>query len=76
MTVFIEEDLLTNFPARQLGLYRKAIKEYGDTTIYISDEAYDIKGRSLNEYYSLRTDVNRNRSDFWALFKKLKAGNK
>lgn len=43
MTVFIEEDLLTNFPARQLGLYRKVIKEYGDATIYISDMAYDIK---------------------------------
>ncbi len=76
MTVFIEADLLTNFPTSQLGLYRKVVKEYGDTTIYISDVAYDIKGRSLNEYYSLRTEVNRNRSEFWDLFEKLKAVDK
>ncbi|HBC99406.1 MAG TPA: hypothetical protein DC053_08675 [Lachnoclostridium sp.] len=76
MTVFIEEDLLTNFPTRQLGLYRKVVKEYGDKTIYISDEAYDIKGRNLNEYYSLRTEGNRNRSDFWDLFEKFKADDK
>ncbi|WP_186423010.1 hypothetical protein [Lacrimispora celerecrescens] len=68
MTEFIEEDLLTNFPDQQLGLYRKVVKEYGDTTIYISDEAYDIKGNTLQEYYSLRTKVNCNRSDFWQLF--------
>jgi hypothetical protein len=72
LNVFIEEDLLTNFPARQLGLYRKAVKEYGDTTIYISDVAYDIKGSSLQEYCSLRTEVNCNRSDFWKLFNKLR----
>lgn len=72
MTVFIEADLLTNFPARQLGLYRKVVKEYGDATIYISDMAYDIKGNSLLGYYSLKTKVNCNRSDFWELFNKIK----
>jgi hypothetical protein len=74
MTDFIEVDLLANFPARQLGLYRKVVKEYGDTTIYISDVAYDTKGISLHEYYSLRTKVNCDRSDFWKLFEKLRAG--
>ncbi|WP_395546783.1 MULTISPECIES: hypothetical protein [unclassified Lacrimispora] len=72
MTEFIEVDLLANFPARQLGLYQKVVKEYGDTTIYISDEAYDIMGNSLQGYYSLRTKSNCNRSGFWKLFNKLR----
>lgn len=72
MTPFTEDNLLTNFPARQLSLYLKAVEEYGDTTIYISGVAYDITGNSLHEYYSLRTEVNCDRSHFWQLFNKLR----
>lgn len=72
MAEFTEDNLLTNFHARQLSLYLKAVEEYGDTTIYISSVAYDISGKSLREYYSLRTEVNCDRSDFWKLFNKLR----
>lgn len=69
---FEEEDLLTNFSAHKLPLYEKAVKEFGDDTLYISDTAYDCRGRRLNGYCSLRTTIHKDRSDFWRLFNSLR----
>jgi len=64
-----EENLLTNFNVDQLPIYEKALKDFGDSSLYITDQAYDNRGRLLSDYYSLRTKSNKDRSDFWKLFR-------
>jgi hypothetical protein len=73
---FEEEDLLTNFNENELPLYKKAIQEFGDDTLFISDEAYTSNGYEINGYYSLRTTAHKDRSDFWRLFEILEKENK
>jgi len=65
---FEEEDLLTNFTEKELPLYEKTIQEFGDDTLFISDEAFSGQGRRLEGHYSLRTKEHKDRSDFWELF--------
>jgi len=67
-----EEDLLTNFHSKDLELYRKAIELFGDNTLYISCKAFDRNGRTLKDCYSLRTKKDKDRSDFWNLFRTLR----
>lgn len=69
---FEEDDLLTNFFSNQLPLYERAIKEFGDDTLYISDKAYHSNGFKMEGVYSLRTTVHKDRSDFWNLFDSLR----
>jgi len=69
---FEEEDLLTNFSAYQLPLYEKAVKEYGDDTLYISNEAYNCHGHKMEGSYSLRTVSNNDRTSFWNLLDSLR----
>jgi hypothetical protein len=69
---FEEEDLLTNFDKKQLNTYEKAIKQYGDKDLFISDEAYDRRGRSLKGWLmSLRTKNRKDLTNFWKLFREL-----
>ena len=69
---FEEDDLLTNFSGYQLELYQKAIKGFGDETLYISDVAYDNRGRRLSGDYSLRVTKHKDRSEFWKFFNELR----
>jgi len=64
-----EENLLTNFNIDQLPIYEKALKDFGDSSLYINNQAYDNRGRLLSDYYSLRTTLSKDRSDFWKLFR-------
>lgn len=70
---FEEEDLLTNFSERALPLYERAIKEYGDDSLYINTEAFDSRGSKIDGYYSLRTSIHKDRHSFWRLFDKIYA---
>lgn len=63
--------VLTNFSASDLEVYQKAIKDFGDDTLYISSIAYDCSGNRLYGDYSLRTISYKDRSEFWKLFDKL-----
>jgi len=65
---FEEEDLLINFTEKQLPLYEKAVQEFGDDTLFISDETYHSNGFRLEGYYSLRTKEHKDRHEFWNLF--------
>jgi len=64
-----EESLLTNFGADQLLIYEKALKDFGDDTLYIDNQACDRRGNLIDNYYALRTKSNKDRSDFWKLFR-------
>lgn len=68
---FEEANLLTNFDASELELYQKAIEVFRDDTLYIDDKAYDGYGNRLNGDYALRTKANKDRSDFWELFRSM-----
>jgi len=69
-----EESLLTNFGADQLLIYEKALKDFEDDTLYIDNQAYDRRGNLIDNYYALRTKLNKDRSDFWKLFRGIRDG--
>lgn len=70
---FEEENLLTNFSEKDLPLYEKVIEEFGDNSLYISEEAYDSYGNCLEDDYSLRTKKPyADRTSFWRLFDSIK----
>jgi len=69
-----EENLLTNFGADQLSIYETAVKDFGDTSLYIDNQAYDRRGNLIENYYALRTKSKKDRSDFWKLFRGIRDG--
>jgi len=69
-----EESLLTNFGADQFPIYEMAVKDFGDTSLYIDNQAYDRRGNLIGNYYALRTNSNKDRSDFWKLFRGIRDG--
>jgi len=69
-----KENLLTNFSADQLSIYEEAVKYFGDTSLYIDNQAYDRMGNLIDNYYALRTNSNKDRSDFWKLFRGIRDG--
>jgi len=71
---FHEENLLTNFNADQLSIYEEAVKDFGDTSLYIDNQAYDRRGNLIENYYALRTTSRKDRSDFWKLFRGIRDG--
>jgi hypothetical protein len=72
---FHENDLLTNFSKKDLPIYEKAVKEYGDTDLFISHKANDIYGNSQSDWLmSLRTKRRKNLSDFWEIFHAIQKG--
>jgi hypothetical protein len=68
---FEEDDLLTNFNEDKLPIYKMAIEEYGDDTLYIDEEAYDRRGNKITGYYALRTYSNKDRSSFWSIYRSI-----
>lgn len=70
-----ELDLLTNFGESALPLYKKAIEQFGDDDLYISDKAYNMHGAKMENSFSLRTKIYKDRSDFWNLFDRLREEN-
>jgi hypothetical protein len=69
--------LLTNFFDWDLPIYKEATKVYGDKTLYIDKNAYGRNGVKLEGQYALRTNMSKDRSDFWELFRSIqkKKGN-
>ncbi len=63
---------ITNFEARQLPLYERAIKESKVRNMFISDRAIEnVAGRQ--DLYSLhRTNKSTSITKFWAIFDELK----
>lgn len=67
-----EEDLITNFENSELTIYEKAINEYKDSNLYISNVAYDYMGRELDNCKALRCKTRYNLSKFWRIFDRIK----
>jgi hypothetical protein len=68
---FEEEDLLTNFDDSKLIIYEEAIKRSGENHLFISDKAFDCKGRPLSGRHSLRTKDRQDETRFWKIFREV-----
>lgn len=73
--IFEGGSLITNFTIERLYAMHKAIVEFGDLTLVISNKAYSMPGDILPGYYSLHSTVNMlgDLTEFWKLFEKYKA---
>ena len=67
----MRDTLITNFSREKLDLFRTAVLLYRDKDLYISDVAYDIYSRRLDNTFSLHCIHYKNLSEFWRLFDKL-----
>jgi hypothetical protein len=67
----MDTDLLTNFAISDYPIYKEAVETFGDKTLRISKEARDCYGNQLFDCFSLRTEVRKDRSAFWGLFKSI-----
>jgi hypothetical protein len=71
--------LLTNFPLSELGVYQKAVKEFGDTTLYIDTGGECSCGKGYSNLRnsnqgSLMCNRRGDRSDFWRVFDRIMYG--
>jgi hypothetical protein len=66
-----ETKLLTNFKLEELGLYNKAIVEYGKDRLFVSPYAYDKLDRLMVGYCALYTTSDSDLTEFWEIFKNI-----
>lgn len=62
--------VLTNFNKDDLELYQQAILH--DEGLFIQIHAHDVLGRIIENCYSLWTKTEKDRSNFWKCFRKLR----
>lgn len=62
------DKVLTNFDEDELCVYKEALAIYGKSDMYISDIACDIRGRRVDGLKSLHAIGDKDRSDFWRIF--------
>ena len=66
------DKVLTNFDEDKLCVYKEALAIYGKSDMYIRDIAYDIRGRRIDGFKSLHAIGNKDRSDFWRIFDRVR----
>ena len=77
MVYCIEEDyqedvsLVTNFMRSDRHTYQKAIELSGHSELYIADDATDIFGNKLPHLLALRTNSDRELTDFWNVYRQI-----
>lgn len=67
-----DENLLTNFDKKDRPLYEKAIAMFGDATIFVRDEAYDVFGNLIPECNALCCTEQKLYTAFWKCLETVK----